>query len=121
MRPAGRSLAAPDSVVSGAEKKAFDRDRPVWPPRANAADDRLGGGKSGGGLPPQPKKNDVTVTHRNRSRTKPYVPDIVTKGVRTNKATPSTQQKTGKTNIGDLQNGCYVQSGATRAYHQNKK
>ena len=30
-------------VVSGAEKKAFDRGGPVWPPRSNAADDRLGG------------------------------------------------------------------------------
>ena len=31
-------------VVSGAEKKAFDRGGPVWPPRSNAADDRLGVG-----------------------------------------------------------------------------
>ena len=30
-------------VVSGAEKKAFDRGGPVWPPRSNAADDRLRG------------------------------------------------------------------------------
>ena len=31
------SLAAPKT-------KAFDRGGPVWPPRSNAADDRLGGG-----------------------------------------------------------------------------
>ena len=30
-------------VVSGAETKAFDRGGPVWLPRSNAADDRLGG------------------------------------------------------------------------------
>ena len=28
-------------IVNGAEKKAFDRGSPVWPPRSNAADDRL--------------------------------------------------------------------------------
>ena len=39
-------------VVSGAEKKAFDRGGPVWPPRSNAADDRLGGGVWGGFAPP---------------------------------------------------------------------
>ena len=37
------------------KKKAFDRGGPVWPSRSNAADDRLGGGESGGDLPPQPK------------------------------------------------------------------
>ena len=36
-------------VVSGAEnKKALDRGGPVWPPRSNAADDRLGRGVWGG-------------------------------------------------------------------------
>ena len=33
-------------------------------------------GGSGGQRPPA-KKNDVTVTYRNRRLTKPYVPDIV--------------------------------------------
>ena len=42
-------------VVSGAEK-AFDRGGPVWPPRSNAADDRLGG--FWGGFVP-PAKNRV--------------------------------------------------------------
>ena len=32
-------------------KKAFDRGGPVWPPRSNAADDRLGGGLGGFGPP----------------------------------------------------------------------
>ena len=49
-----RTVVGGARVVSGAEKKAFDRGGPVWPPRSNAADDRLGGG-SGGALPPQPK------------------------------------------------------------------
>ena len=41
-------------IVSGAEKKAFDRGGPeTGPPRPHAADDRLGWG-SGGVLPPQP-------------------------------------------------------------------
>ena len=51
---ARRTVVGGACVVSGAEKKAFDRGGPVWPPRSNAADDRLGGG-SGGALPPQPK------------------------------------------------------------------
>ena len=43
-------------VVSGAEKKSFDRGGPVWPPRSNVTNDRFGGGEgSGGALPPQPK------------------------------------------------------------------
>ena len=37
-------------IVSGAEKKAFDRGGLVWPPRSNAKD-----GRSGRALPPQPK------------------------------------------------------------------
>ena len=51
-RPAGRPGGA--HVVSGAEKKSFDRGGPVWPPRSNVTNDRLRGG-SGGALPPQPK------------------------------------------------------------------
>ena len=39
-------------VVSGAEKKSFDRGGPVWPPRSNAKYDRSGGGPA---KPPQPK------------------------------------------------------------------
>ena len=53
-RTSGRTVVGGARVVSGAEKKAFDRGGPVWPPRSNAADDRLGGA-SGGALPPQPK------------------------------------------------------------------
>ena len=41
-RPAGRPGGA--LVVSGAEKKSFDRGGPVWPPRSNVTNDRLGGG-----------------------------------------------------------------------------
>ena len=41
-------------VVSGTEKKTFDRGGQVWPLQSNAKDDRLGGG-SGEALPPQPK------------------------------------------------------------------
>ena len=52
-RPAGRLSAAPVSSAAP-KKKAFDRGGPVWPPRSNAKDDRLGGG-SGGALPPHPK------------------------------------------------------------------
>ena len=60
-----RTFGGGACVVSGAEKKAFDRGGPVWPPRSNAADDRLGGvwgrlcppsQKPGGlGSAPQPK------------------------------------------------------------------
>ena len=46
----GRSSTAPVSSAAP-KKKAFDRGGPVWPPRSNAADDRLGGG-SGGQRPP---------------------------------------------------------------------
>ena len=52
-RPAGRSSVAPMSSAA-LQKKVFDRGGPVWPPRSNAADDRLGGW-SGGALPTQPK------------------------------------------------------------------
>ena len=41
-------------IISGAEKKSFDRGGPVWPPRSNVTNDRLGGG-FGGVSPPQPK------------------------------------------------------------------
>ena len=50
-RSSGWTVVSGARVVSGAEKKSFDRGGPVWPPRLNAADDRLGGGQS----PPQPK------------------------------------------------------------------
>ena len=36
----GRTLVGGARVVSGAEKKSFDRGGPVWPPRSNATDDR---------------------------------------------------------------------------------
>ena len=41
-----RTVVGGARVVSGAEKKTFDRGGPVWLPRSNAADDRFGG--SGG-------------------------------------------------------------------------
>ena len=49
------SSAAPVSLVApvssaAPKKKSFDRGGPVWPPRSNAADDRLGG-VSGGQRP----------------------------------------------------------------------
>ena len=53
VRQAERSSTAPVSSAAP-KKKAFDRGGPVWPPRSNAADDRLGWG-SGKALPPQPK------------------------------------------------------------------
>ena len=49
-----RTVVGGARVVSGAEKKSFDRGGPVWPPRSNVTNDRLRGG-SGGALPPQPK------------------------------------------------------------------
>ena len=65
MRPDGRSSAAPVSSTAP-KKKSFDRGGPVWPPRSNVANDRLGGGLGGlcppsqnsgglGGSAPQPK------------------------------------------------------------------
>ena len=51
MRPDGRSSAAPVSSTAP-KKKSFDRGGPVWPPRSNAADDRLGGGVWRGFAPP---------------------------------------------------------------------
>ena len=57
-RPAGgrssRTVVGGARVVSGAEKKAFDRGGPVWPPRSNAADDRLGGRHPPGRTPRPP-------------------------------------------------------------------
>ena len=41
------------------KKKSFDRGGPVWPPRSNAADDRLGGGIWARGLCPPSKKLGV--------------------------------------------------------------
>ena len=56
-RTSGRTVVGGARVVSGAEKKAFDRGGPVWPPRSNAADDRLGGDPSSCvGSPPPPKR-----------------------------------------------------------------
>ena len=48
--PAGRLSAVPVSSAAP-KKKVFDRGGPVWPPRSNAADDRLGGCREGA-LPP---------------------------------------------------------------------
>ena len=42
-RAFSRTVVGGARVVSGAAKKAFDRGGPIWPPRSNAADDRLGG------------------------------------------------------------------------------
>ena len=53
----GRTVVGGARVVSGAEKKAFDRGGPVWPPRSNAADDRLGGGL--GGFAPLSQKRKI--------------------------------------------------------------
>ena len=57
-RASGRTVVGGACVVSGAEKKAFDRGGPVWPPRSNAADDRLAGGL-GGLCPPSPKSGGL--------------------------------------------------------------
>ena len=40
-RSSGRTVVPGERVVSGAEKKAFDRGSPVWPPRSNAKDNHL--------------------------------------------------------------------------------
>ena len=44
-RPAGRrssqTVVGCAGVVSSAEKKAFDRGSPVWPPRSNAANEHF--------------------------------------------------------------------------------
>ena len=39
-----RTVVGGARVVSGAEKKSFDRGGPVWPPRSNVTNDRLTGG-----------------------------------------------------------------------------
>ena len=59
-RTSGRTDVGGARVVSGAEKKAFDRGGPVWPPRSNAADDRLGGVWEG--FAPQLKIGGVGVS-----------------------------------------------------------
>ena len=51
-----RTVVSGARVVSGAEKKAFDRGGPLWQPSSNAADDRLEGGRVWGGFAP-PAKN----------------------------------------------------------------
>ena len=53
----GRTVVGGKRVVSGAEKKAFDRGGPVWPPRSNAVDDRLG--RVWGGFAPPAKIRGV--------------------------------------------------------------
>ena len=52
-----RTVVRPDvraARVSSAapKKKSFDRGGPVWPPRSNVTNDRLGGGVWGGFAPP---------------------------------------------------------------------
>ena len=73
-RVSGRTVVGGACVFSGAEKKAFDRGGPVWPPRSNAADDRLGGDTSyynvwspspsrpAGGKSPDDQKHDLNLT-----------------------------------------------------------
>ena len=52
-RSSGRTVVGGARVVSGAEKKTFDRGGPVWPPRSNVTNDRLRGDPSlDVGLPP---------------------------------------------------------------------
>ena len=46
-RPGGRSAVVRGSFCGSSaapNKNSFDRGGPVWPPRSNAADDRLGEG-----------------------------------------------------------------------------
>ena len=54
-RPADgrRTVVGGVRTVNGAEKKAFDRGGPVWPPRSNAKYNRLGGPEA---LHPSAKK-----------------------------------------------------------------
>ena len=61
-------------IISGAEKKSFDRGGPVWPPRSNVKDDRFGGDTSdydvespltsgpARGKVPRPQKTDMNLT-----------------------------------------------------------
>ena len=65
----GRSSAAPVSSAAP-KKKAFDRGGPVWPPRSNAKDDRLGGVWDGMVLPPQLKTDSPGFLKTKRKRTK---------------------------------------------------
>ena len=66
-----RTVVGGARVVSGAEKKAFDRGGPIWPPRSNAADDRLGGWWSGGALPQTPPLKRSFVTFDRGGQTGP--------------------------------------------------
>ena len=50
-------------IVSGVDKKTFDRGGPVWLPRSSAKDGCLGGG-SGGALPPPPKTGGSGLPNR---------------------------------------------------------
>ena len=54
-RSSARSSAAPVSSAAP-KKKAFDQGGPVWPPRSNAKDDRLGEGLGGLCPPGQNRK-----------------------------------------------------------------
>ena len=67
-------LSAVPVSSAGLKKKAFDRGGPVWLPRSNAADDRLGGvvlgfAKNRGGQrgsAPQPnRKSFRKIEHKN--------------------------------------------------------
>ena len=66
-RTSGRTVVSGDRVVSGAQKKAFDRGGPVWPPRPNAVDDRLRGGL--GGLCSPSQKNGWSGEQRPPAKT----------------------------------------------------
>ena len=46
-RMSGGRFSAARVLSAAPKKKSFDRGGPVWPPRSNAADDRLGGGLGG--------------------------------------------------------------------------
>ena len=70
-----RTVVGGACVVSGAEKKAFDRGGPVWPPRSNAADERLGGVKA----PPSPKLGVL-----GGSAPQPKISKKITKKIRKN-------------------------------------
>ena len=84
-RTSGRTVVGGARVVSGAEKKAFDRGGPVWPPRSNAADDRLGGGLGGlcppgqnsgglgGGAPQQNRKFRKVICYKIENLEKYFV------------------------------------------------
>ena len=58
-------------VVSGAKKKPFDRGGPVWPPRSNVRNDRLGVGRLGGQSPPRPPPKRPFATFDRGGQTGP--------------------------------------------------